>query len=108
MLSKCRTFFYVIFVDGKLCEDDKTPGYGHAENFIFADGKWYMLDTTGNHKQPYACDIDQYRLLTGATGKDISSTVASRMVEYFNRFKDHVTEEVYEIRDFHDKKFDGN
>ena len=121
-----RTFFYVCYVDGKLCEDDRVPGYGHAENFIFADGKWYMLDTTGTgRKQLYSCEYDQldivvadiikYRsiyipqnqLLVGATGKDISSTVASRMIEYFNQYRDRVTEEVYEIPDFHDKKFDG-
>ena len=121
-----RTFFYVCYVDGKLCTDDRTPGYGHAENFIFADGKWYMLDTTGvGRKQLYSCEYDQldiavagitkYRsiyvpqsqLLVGATGKDISFTVASQMAEYFNRYRDRVTEEIYEIPDFHDKKFDG-
>ena len=120
-----RTFFYVCYVDGKLCSDDRTPGCGHAENFIFADGKWYMLSTTGNRKQLYVCDMDQldivvagetkYRsmgivpaeLVVGATGKDISSTVASQMVDYFNRYRDRATEEIYEIPDFHDKKFDG-
>ena len=85
-----------------------------------------MLDTTGTgRKQLYSCEYDQldivvadiikYRsiyipqnqLLVGATGKDISSTVASRMIEYFNQYRDRVTEEVYEIPDFHDKKFDG-
>lgn len=94
-------------------------------HFIFADGKWYMLDTTGNRKQMYSCEYDQldivvaditkYRsiyipqskLLVGATGKDISSTIASQMIEYFNSYRDRVTEEIYEIPDFHDKKFDG-
>ena len=121
-----RTFFYVTYVDGKLCDDDRTPGCGHAENFIFADGKWYMLSTTGtSRKQLYSCEYDQldivvagetkYRsmgivpaeLVVGATGKDISSTVASQMVDYFNRYRDRATEEIYEIPDFHDKKFDG-
>ena len=121
-----RTFFYVCYVDGKLADDETFPGITHAENFIFADGKWYMLDTTGvGRKQLYACEYDQldiavagitkYRsmdivhagLVLGATGKDISSTVASQMVEYFNQYRDHVTEEIYEIPDFHDKKFDG-
>lgn len=121
-----RTFFYVCYVDGKLCYDDRTPGYSHAENFIFADGKWYMLDTTGvSRKQLYACEYDQLdiviagaikfrnmyiqptELVAGATGKDISSTVAGSMVEYFSQAKDRVTWEVYDIPDFHDKKFDS-
>ena len=121
-----RTFFYVCYVDGKLCADDKTPGYGHAENFIFADGKWYMLSTTGvGRKQLYSCDYDQldiviagaikYRsmyiqpteLVVGATGKDIGSVVASNMAAYFNRAVDRVTWEVYEVPNFHDTKFDG-
>jgi hypothetical protein len=120
-----RTFFYVCYVDGKLAEDEITPGVTHAENFILADGKWYMLSTTGNRKQLYACDIDKLDIVVagitknrsrdivlagltlGATGKDISSTVASNMVAYFNQYQDHVTEEVYEIPNFHDKKFDG-
>ena len=121
-----RTFFYVCYVDGKLCADDRTPGYGHAENFIFADGKWYMLDTTGTgRKQLYSCEYDQLdivvagiikdrtmyvqpnELLAGATGRDISSVISSRMIDYFNQYRERVTEEVYMIPDFHNKKFDG-
>lgn len=46
-------------------------------------------------------------LLAGATGSSISSTVASNMIEYFSQYRDRVTEEVYEIPDFYDKKFDS-
>lgn len=121
-----RTFFYVCYVDGKLCDDPRTPGYGHAETFIFADGKWYMPLTTGEiRKQLYSFSpdkldivvagpiafrvkfIDHDKLIYGATGKDISSTVAGNLVEYFNRYRDRVTEEVYEVPNFQDKKFDG-
>jgi hypothetical protein len=85
-----------------------------------------MLSTTGiGRKQLYNCEYDQLNiviagaikfrnmyiqpteLVVGATGKDISSTVANQMIEYFSQAKDRVSWEVYEIPDFHDKKFDG-
>lgn len=86
-----------------------------------------MPATTGfGRKQLYACDSDQLDIVlaggiktrsidiivseitvVGAPGKDISSAVASYMIEYFKQVKDRVSWKIYEIPNFHDKKFDG-
>lgn len=122
----CRNFLFVSYIDGKLCDDLLVPGYGHIKSFIFADGKWYLPHTTGeNRKQLYCCDADQLdiaiaesivsrtktithdELVRGVAARDISSTVASDMAKYYNQYCDHATEEVYEVPNIHDKKFDG-
>lgn len=121
-----RTFFYVCYVDGELAVDDISPGDTHAENYILVDDKWYVCDTTGRYKQLNACDKDQLDIVlaneiksfsmdifpieietAGTTGKDISSVVASYMIEYFKQAINRVSWQVYEIPEFHDKKFDG-
>lgn len=84
MLSKYKTFFNVIFADGKLCTHDKTPGYGHTANFIFTDSTWYMLSTTSaRRKSWYSCEYNQldiavagiikYLRTIESTSDDISS-----------------------------------
>lgn len=121
----CRTFLFVSYIDGKLSDDPLVPGHGHAKSFIFADGKWYLPHTTGeNRKQLYCCDADQLDmaiagsivtrpktimhngLTHGVTARDISSTVVSDMIKYYNQYSNRATEEVYEVPNVHDKKFD--
>ena len=120
-----RCFVFLSYIDGKLEYDPNVPGGGHADCFIFADGKWYFPDTVGSRKQLFHIEDKDFEyaiagslvlrtqqnqhtnLLVGASSKDITSTVASNMVNYFNKVKDRVVEECYEIPDFYDKKFDG-
>lgn len=120
-----RVFCFLSYIDDKLEYDPDIPGGGHTDCFIFADGKWYFADTTGSRKQLYCIEAKDFEyaiagslvlrtqqnqhtdLLVGASAKDITSTVASNMVNYFNKVRDRVVEECYEIPDFYDKKFDG-
>lgn len=102
-----------------------TLGDSHADCFIYADGKWYLCDTTNNYsKQLVACDEDEldyalaaimsFRIkygqrtdVRGATSQDISDTVASTMVDYFNKYRSKAAEMLYEVPDFADTKYDN-
>lgn len=70
---------------------------------FFADGTWYFPDIVGNRKQLSHIEAKDFEytiagalvrrtqhdrhtnLLVGASSKDITSTVASSMVNYFNK-----------------------
>lgn len=102
-----------------------TLGDSHADCFIYADGKWYLCDTTSNYpKSLLACDEDKldyvlaalmsFRVkyiprtdVRGATGRDITDAVASSMVDYFNKYESKASETLYEVDDFADTKYDG-
>lgn len=106
-------------------DEHGTLGDSHADCFIYADGRWYHCETTGfNGKQLVACDEDKldyvlaalmsFRIkylprtdIRGATGRDISDAVASAMVDYFNKYRSKAAQQLYEVDDFADAKYDG-
>jgi hypothetical protein len=124
-----RCFLYISTdkdgVPYELPGNEPCLGDSHADCYIYADDRWYYNGTTGNYsKKLIACDGDKldYVLaailsdrikygqrtdVRGATSQEISDTVASTMIDYFNQYRSKASEMLYEVTDFADAKYDN-
>lgn len=125
-----RCFIYVSMHGDKPYRDPKNIhdllGLAHAICLIHVDNKYYQCNTTGHDGKELECldedKLDNYLaeyikirtafytrddVVHGITGSDVSRTVASGLIDYYNRYRDIAGEEVYEVKDFADTKYDG-
>jgi len=124
-----RCFIYVSMHGDKPYRDPKNIhdllGLAHATCFIHVGNKYYHCNTTADRK--YLTCIDEDKLdyciaeviknrtafnvrddvIHGITGKDVSRTVTGGLIDYYNRYRDIASEDVYEVPDFADTKYDG-
>lgn len=106
--------------------------HNHGMCMIHGDGRWWLCSTTGDRKQLYWCEEDELESVLAAeirartlminrtdvpsaepmrelrsSGLSISQSIAGNFAKYMERYSQSVGEEIYEVSDFTDRKYDG-